>query len=54
MSMHGRAGTYAAAMGIEWSITFTSSNGVTGSLGTHTTWAPLSVSVEEVQALVTS
>lgn len=54
MSMYGRAGTYAAAMGIEWSITFTSSNGVTGSLGTHTTWAPLAVSVEEVQALVTS
>jgi hypothetical protein len=52
--MYGRAGTYSAAMGIEWSISFTSSNGVNGSLGTHTTWAPLSVSVREIQALVTS
>ena len=54
MHTFGRAGTYPGRLGIEWSISWVSNNGGSGTLAPYVTWAPVTVDVEEIQALVTS
>lgn len=46
-------GRFPGVLGIDWSISWTSSSGASGALPGHRTTAPLPIAVTEIQALVT-